>query len=192
MNQAEAFEVWQGLEGRAAFAFDHVKWSALMEIGLAPELHLPNDILAEVLYRAGRRHYYRAEWEQAEWHLGEALQRFNDIGSLLGQANVLKAIGDVQQFRDDRDAALESYAQALQRFNDIGSLLGQANVLKAIGDVQQFRKELDAALESYAQALQRFNDIGSLLGQANVLTDWDRPTCLWRLGMCRGCAAVSR
>jgi tetratricopeptide (TPR) repeat protein len=75
----------------------------------------------------------------------------------------------VQQFRDDRDAALDSYAQALERFNAIGDRLGQANVLKAIGDVQQFRDDRDAALDSYAQALERFNAIGSLLGQANVL-----------------------
>jgi tetratricopeptide (TPR) repeat protein len=80
---------------------------------------------------------------------------------------LLKAIGDVQQFRDDRDAALDSYGQALERFNAIGSVLGQANVLKAIGDVQQFRKELDAALDSYVQALERINDIGDRLGQAN-------------------------
>ncbi|GAB4580308.1 MAG: hypothetical protein Fur0022_30480 [Anaerolineales bacterium] len=74
----------------------------------------------------------------------------------------------MQQFRDDRDAALGSYAQALERFNSIGSVLGQANVLMAIGDVQQFRDDRDAALGSYAQALERFNSIGSVLGQANV------------------------
>ena len=79
------------------------------------------------------------------------------------------AIGDVQQFRDDRDAALESYEQALKNFRAIGSQLGEANVLLAIGLVQQFRKELDAALESYAQALKNFRAIGSQLGEANVL-----------------------
>jgi tetratricopeptide (TPR) repeat protein len=78
------------------------------------------------------------------------------------------AIGDVQQFRKELDAALASYDQALERFNAIGSLLGQANVLMAIGDVQQFRDDRDPALASYDQALERFNAIGSLLGQANV------------------------
>ena len=85
------------------------------------------------------------------------------------QANVLQAIGDVQQFRADRDAALQSYQQALALFKDIGAKLGEANVLKAIGDVQQFRDDRDAALQSYQQALALFKDIGAKLGEANVL-----------------------
>jgi tetratricopeptide (TPR) repeat protein len=82
---------------------------------------------------------------------------------------VLKALGDLQQFRDDRDAALESYQQALTRYQEIGAKLGEANVLKALGDLQQFRKQSDAALESYQQALTRYQEIGAKLGEANVL-----------------------
>ncbi|MDL1911610.1 hypothetical protein FBQ81_13125, partial [Chloroflexi bacterium CFX6] len=37
------------------------------------------------------------------------------------KANVLQAIGDVQQFRDERDAALASYEQALKLFREIGA-----------------------------------------------------------------------
>ena len=65
IDQEEAFAEWQMREGRAAFDFDHANWSALMEIGLAPEINLPAELQAEVLYRAGRRHYYRAEWDLA-------------------------------------------------------------------------------------------------------------------------------
>ena len=53
------------------------------------------------------------------------------IGDRLGEANVLRAIGDVQQFRDDRDAALASYQTALTLFQAIGDRLGEANVLAA-------------------------------------------------------------
>jgi tetratricopeptide (TPR) repeat protein len=79
------------------------------------------------------------------------------------------AIGDVQQFRKELDAALKSYDQALANFRTIGSQLGEANVLKAIGDVQQFRDDRDAALKSYDQALANFRTIGDKLGEANVL-----------------------
>ncbi|MBI2758396.1 MAG: tetratricopeptide repeat protein [Chloroflexi bacterium] len=85
------------------------------------------------------------------------------------KANVLQAIGDVQQFRDERDAALESYNEALKLFKAVGAKLGEANVRKAIGDVQQFRKENDAALESYNEALKLFKAVGAKLGEANVL-----------------------
>ncbi|MEM7332965.1 MAG: tetratricopeptide repeat protein, partial [Chloroflexota bacterium] len=169
IDPENAFEIWQKIEAEAAFNFNHTAWQAIIEIGLAPEHQLLPQQQAEIWHRAGRRHYYRAEWDEAIYFFDQALSRFNDIGDRLGQANVLMAIGDVQQFRKELDAALDSYNQALSRFNDIGDRLGQANVLKAIGDVQQFRDDRDAALDSYNQALSRFNDIGDRLGQANVL-----------------------
>jgi tetratricopeptide (TPR) repeat protein len=82
---------------------------------------------------------------------------------------VLQAIGDVQNFRDDRDAALKSYGEALQLFRAVGARLGEANVLQAIGDVQNFRDDRDAALKSYGEALQLFRAVGARLGEANVL-----------------------
>ncbi|MDZ7371335.1 MAG: tetratricopeptide repeat protein, partial [candidate division KSB1 bacterium] len=85
------------------------------------------------------------------------------------KANVLKAIGDVQQFRKEIDAALASYNEALKLFRQVGAKLGEANVLKAIGDVQQFRDERDAALASYNEALKLFRQVGDRLGKANVL-----------------------
>ncbi|MBI5650683.1 MAG: tetratricopeptide repeat protein [Chloroflexi bacterium] len=97
------------------------------------------------------------------------MELFRSVGARLGEANVLQAIGDVQQFRKDNDAALKSYAQALELFRSVGDRLGEANVLQAIGDVQQFRDERDAALKSYAQALELFRSVGARLGEANVL-----------------------
>ncbi len=47
------------------------------------------------------------------------------------RANVLKAIGDVQQFRKEMDAALASYNEALKLFRAVGAKLGEANVLAA-------------------------------------------------------------
>ena len=77
-------------------------------------------------------------------------------------------MGDVQNFRDERDAALASYEQALELFRAVGSRLGEANVLKAMGDVQHFRDERDAALASYEQALELFRAVG---------IGWAKPTC---------------
>jgi len=82
---------------------------------------------------------------------------------------VRKAMGDVQQFRKEMEAALASYEQALTLFQAVGDRLGEANVLRAMGDVQQFRKEMEAALASYEQALTLYQAVGSKLGEANVL-----------------------
>ncbi len=127
------------VEGRKAghdlARFDHRAWALLCELGLRDEINLPAAMRAEILFRAGRRHYYRAEWFLAVEHFEQALGLFRDIGAKLGEANVLKAIGDVQQFRKQLDAALESYQKALGLFRDIGDRLGEANVLKAIGQM---------------------------------------------------------
>jgi tetratricopeptide (TPR) repeat protein len=93
------------------------------------------------------------------------------------KANVLQAIGDVQQFRDERDAALESYRQALELFRAVGARLGEANTLKAIGQAyltagdQQKYAEGAQLLQS---ALDIYRQIGALSGQANTLFLWAR------------------
>jgi hypothetical protein len=96
------------------------------------------------------------------------------LGDDAGEANVLRAIGEVQQFRDEREAALESYAAALALYRAVGSKLGEANVLLAIGDVQQDGEEMEAALESYAAALALYRAVGSKLGEATVLAAQSR------------------
>jgi tetratricopeptide (TPR) repeat protein len=106
-------------------------------------------------------------WDDWLTWLNESL-RIGNLPTIL-QANVRKAIGDVQQFRKQSDAALQSYEAALTLFKEIGDKLGEANVRKAIGDVQQFRKQSDAALKSYEAALTLFKEIGDKLGEANVL-----------------------
>ena len=69
-------------------------------------------------------------------------------------------MGDVLQFRDEREAALASYEQALSLFRQVGAKVGEANVRKAMGDVLQFRDEREAALASYEQALSLFRQVG--------------------------------
>ncbi|MDW8215393.1 MAG: tetratricopeptide repeat protein, partial [Roseiflexaceae bacterium] len=95
----------------------------------------------------------------------QALRLFREIGAKLGEANVRKAIGDVQQFRKETSAALESYQQALRLFREIGAKLGEANVLAALSclrlddDPADSRRLLEQAL-----ALRRA--IGSVYDEA--------------------------
>ncbi len=65
----------------------------------------------------------------------ESLNLFREIGNHLNAANVLKSMGDVQQFRDEQ-TALNNYNEALDLFRGVNNRLGEANVLKAMGDIQ--------------------------------------------------------
>src|SRR5712692_2962021 len=72
--------------------------------------------------------------------------------SPLQDAKRLFQLGNVQQFRDEREAALASYKQALGLYRQVGDRLGEAHVRKEMGEVQQFHKDIQAALASYEQA----------------------------------------
>ncbi|MFZ1463735.1 MAG: tetratricopeptide repeat protein [Anaerolineae bacterium] len=132
---------------------------------------------AEALFQAAdaARRVYATEASLDYAQNSLALYRLLSDGSstpqtiLLGEANTLKVIGDVQQFRADREGALASYGQALDLFRQVGDRLGEANVLRAIGDAQQFRKEIEGALASYRQALDLYRQVGARLGEANTL-----------------------
>ncbi len=84
-----------------------------------------------------------------------------EIGDKRLEANVLQAIGDVQQFRDDRDAALVSYNEALKLFKDIGAKLGEANVISSQGQMY-LPDDINKANEFLNQALQIYQKIGSM------------------------------
>jgi tetratricopeptide (TPR) repeat protein len=84
------------------------------------------------------------------------------------QANVLKAIGDVQQFRDDRDAALKSYEQALGLFRQVGAKLGEANVLQSKGKLFVVTGKGDEGLKLLQESLSLYEAIGDMTSGVNI------------------------
>jgi hypothetical protein len=120
-----AFEEWEKQESEAAFHFDHPTWSALMEIGLASEMALNAFRQANMFYRAGRRHYYRNEWEKTWGFYQQALGLFRAVGSKLGEANVLAAQARIILLTDDPITAEKHLNQAIALRRAIGSLYGE-------------------------------------------------------------------
>jgi len=81
-----------------------------------------------------------------------------------GQANTLKAIGDVQAFQKDNPEALDHYKQALKLFDTVGDRLGQANTLGAMGGLALVQGEREKAENLIEEAVDLFEDIGSRYG----------------------------
>jgi len=132
---------------------------------------------AEARFQAGdaaRRSY---QHKAAAEHFKTALNLYRLLAqspsstpeAVLGEANVLRAQGDVLAFMDQRDEALGRYEQALALYRAVGDRLGEANVLKAQGDVLAFMAQRDEALGRYEQALALYRAVGDRLGEANVL-----------------------
>ncbi len=80
-----------------------------------------------------------------------------------------KAMGDVQQFRDDREAALASYEQALGLFRQVGDRLGEANCYLAQGRVARQQEDYQAALTLQTRAYQLYTEIEDQYSQARLL-----------------------
>jgi len=81
---------------------------------------------------------------------------------------VLTAIGDVQAFRADRDAALARYQQAFALFQAVGAKLGQANVYWSRGRLQLLSGDSENGLRELQLAVNLYEQIGNLSGAANV------------------------
>ncbi len=80
-----------------------------------------------------------------------------------------KTIGDVQQFRDEREAALLSYEQALSLFRQVGDRLGEANVSLALGLLKFEEDNSEQAFQLVDYAYQLYKAIGDGYSQARLL-----------------------
>ncbi len=80
-----------------------------------------------------------------------------------------KAIGDVQQFRKDMQAALASYEEALGLFRAVGSRLGEATVLQAMGLLAARKGEYEQALALLTEAYRLYQQIQNDYSQSVAL-----------------------
>jgi len=107
--------------------------------------------------------------EAALEHYRQALDLYRAVGDRLGEANVLKAMGDVLQFRKDMEAALEHYRQALGLYRAVGAKVGEAITLRRKGHSELSCNQIDAAEQSYCASLDLCRQIGDRQGEAYTL-----------------------
>jgi tetratricopeptide (TPR) repeat protein len=98
--------------------------------------------------------------------LSMALNAARQNEDRLGEANTLQAIGDVQQFLDQRTAALENYQQAIEIYRQVGARLGEANVLKELGALCAAENDYEQALIYYQQRAEINQQIQNIYGAA--------------------------
>ena len=81
------------------------------------------------------------------------------------EANVLQAIGDVQQFRKETDAAIESYNEALKLFRQVGAKLGEANTLAAMTRLSLQSGDIATAETQLEKVILMRREIGDLYSE---------------------------
>jgi tetratricopeptide (TPR) repeat protein len=111
---------------------------------------------------------------QAERLFGESRGFFHQDRSPWGEANTLRALGDLQVRTDRLAEAERSYAAALELYRQVEDRLGEANTLRALGDLQVRTDRLAEAERSYAAALELYRQVEDRLGEANTLQSLGR------------------
>jgi tetratricopeptide (TPR) repeat protein len=94
------------------------------------------------------------EYEAARAGYERALALFEAVGDRLGQANTLRAMGDVAYMQDDYDAARERYRRALALGEAIGNFTVRLNSLHSLGLLEKTVGDTAAACEAYRRTLE--------------------------------------
>ena len=98
-----------------------------------------------------------------------AYQAAVTAGYRRGEANTIKALGDVHMSLAEYEAARARYEEARPIYAGIGARLGEANTIKALGDVHRMLAEYEAARARYEEARPIYAGIGDRLGEANTI-----------------------
>jgi class 3 adenylate cyclase/tetratricopeptide (TPR) repeat protein len=91
---------------------------------------------------------------------GLALPIYEDLGDLLGQANVLNNLG-IDAYYDGRwDEALDLYERSRHLRQRIGDVVGAATITNNIGEIELDQGRLEAAEQSFKESLAVFEESG--------------------------------
>ncbi|MEM1293035.1 MAG: tetratricopeptide repeat protein, partial [Cyanobacteria bacterium P01_H01_bin.162] len=102
-------------------------------------------------------------------HYEQALALYQATGARLGEANTLRALGDVEQFLKRSQEALKHYEQALALYQATGDRLGEANVLQEFG---KMAKDSRKSLAFLQQAQSLYEAIGDRYSQCRNLVNF--------------------
>ncbi|MEO6890031.1 MAG: tetratricopeptide repeat protein, partial [Ktedonobacteraceae bacterium] len=168
-DEEQAIDEWWDAVEEARFQRDRNRAVLLLDAAHDQALDLHPSSGAARAFQQAWFHIWNYQMDEAMLQCEDALNLYRQVGSKQGEANVLQARGDVQQFRDEREAALESYEQALGLFRQVGDRLGEANCYLAQGNMALEQEQYENALELYNRAYALYQHIQASYSQARLL-----------------------
>ena len=161
-------------KGRDKMSPDRQKWHEVSVSCLEAALELLasanlEDYKMERFAFQSMYNYFQFSSNKSLIVLHNLVELFRDEQDNLGLANVLQAMGDLERYLGQIDAAKNHYEQAEQLYRDERYNLGLANVLLSMGDLERRLGQIDAAKNHYEQAEQLSRDERYNLGLAFVL-----------------------
>ncbi|WP_430788447.1 ATP-binding protein [Actinoplanes sp. G11-F43] len=129
------------------------------------------DPLAEAyaLVCAADTHRLRGGYDSAERALSRALVLYRDLGSRLGQGNVLVLLGMLRYSVGDHASAEVMLEEALGHHTGMGDRRGEANALLQLSVVRYMGSDLAGAVDLLDRSLQRSRGLHDLPALASTL-----------------------
>jgi len=123
-----------------------------------------------------RAYFLKAEIESTLGNNREARDAFSQAGTLyqqvsnrLGEANVLRGLGDLERKLGNNREARDAFSQARTLYQQVNNRLGEANVLSGLGDLESALGNNREARDAYSHARTLYQQENNRLGEANVL-----------------------
>ncbi|WP_051325502.1 AfsR/SARP family transcriptional regulator [Glycomyces tenuis] len=146
-------------------------WAKLQELALESAVRLGRKDWQAQAHRSIARALTRLErYDEARVRHHRALDMFEELGDLHGQATVLKNLGYVEHLLGRHRLAAEYNLGAFERYRRLGNTNGEADALNNIGWCLAQLGEYERAVHHCLQALRRYRTADNRAGAANV---WD-------------------
>lgn len=104
----------------------------------------------------------------------EALAIYEELGDLVGQANVWNNLGMASYYRGDWDAAVDAWERSRDTRTRAGDAAGAATSVNNLGEVYSDRGDLDRAEEMFRDALRAYEAAGFPTGVALATSNLGR------------------
>ncbi len=119
---------------------------------------------AAVPFHDLRGHY--DDWRTCHEH---ALAAVRAAGDPVGEAVMLRGLGQVWLYRDRYDDANRAFTRAAELFVEVGDRHGEAFAVAGLGTVARVANQPEVALPHYLRALDGFRVVGDRGGEAQML-----------------------
>jgi tetratricopeptide (TPR) repeat protein len=156
LDPEAVFDKWDNETFQAQLAGDRGWWAELLAVMEARgQYHrLGQSQQGRLAQRRGMWYVRNYNMDAALASYGQALELFRAVGDRLGEANTLKAIGNLKLGQEQAEGALQLFEQAMELYQQIGDRVGQANIHWTLGSHLVGRGALKEAEPLLVQAVE--------------------------------------
>ncbi|MBE7385084.1 MAG: tetratricopeptide repeat protein [Leptolyngbya sp. SIO1E4] len=126
---------------------------------------------ANSLLQEGNRQYNARQFQEALLLWQRALEIYQELGHLSGEATTLYKIGTTYSLLGNYPEAIEHFEQGLPLFQLLGDQVGEADILNNLGLVYSSLGNYPEAIEHFEQGLPLFQLLGDQVGEADILNN---------------------